>query len=74
MTIHSSAARQSRDSTEEDTMFELKPLSRDAVPGALERATRYRLLNEPGEARVSVSTCCRSIQTTRKRLSFCCWL
>ena len=31
-------------------MFELKPLSRDAVPGALERATRYRLLNEPGEA------------------------
>ena len=31
-------------------MFELKPLSRDGVPGALERATRYRLLNEPGEA------------------------
>jgi len=31
-------------------MFELKPLSRDAVPAALEKATRYRLLNEPGEA------------------------
>ena len=50
MTIHSAATRQSRGSTEEDIMFELKPLSRDAVPGALERATRYRLLNEPGEA------------------------
>lgn len=31
-------------------MFELKPLSRDAVPAALEKAMRYRLLNEPGEA------------------------
>ena len=31
-------------------MHELKPLSRDAVPRALERAERYRLLNEPGEA------------------------
>ena len=31
-------------------MFELKPLSLEAVPAALERATRYRLLNEPGEA------------------------
>ena len=31
-------------------MFELKPLSRDAVPRALEKAERYRLLNEPGEA------------------------
>ena len=31
-------------------MFELKPLSREAVPAALEKATRYRLLNEPGEA------------------------
>jgi hypothetical protein len=34
----------------EDHMFELKPLSLEAVPAALERATRYRLLNEPGEA------------------------
>src|SRR4029434_5346920 len=31
-------------------MFELKPLSHDAIPAALEKAVRYRLLNEPGEA------------------------
>jgi hypothetical protein len=31
-------------------MFVLKPLSREAIPAALERATRYRLLNEPAEA------------------------
>lgn len=31
-------------------MFELKPLSREGIAAALERATRYRLLNEPGEA------------------------
>ncbi|MEO6393926.1 MAG: hypothetical protein ABIP75_18885 [Pyrinomonadaceae bacterium] len=31
-------------------MFELKPLSRDGIPGALEKAIRYRLLNEPGDA------------------------
>jgi hypothetical protein len=31
-------------------MFELKPLSRDAIPAALEKAQRYRLLNEPVEA------------------------
>jgi hypothetical protein len=31
-------------------MFNLKPLSRDAVPAALEKANRYRLLNEPGAA------------------------
>lgn len=31
-------------------MFELKPLSSDAVPAALEKANRYRLLNEPGAA------------------------
>ena len=30
--------------------FELKPLSAEAVPRALEKAERYRLLNEPGEA------------------------
>lgn len=30
--------------------FVLKPLSRDAVPAALAKAERYRLLNEPGEA------------------------
>jgi hypothetical protein len=31
-------------------MFELKPLSREAIPKALEKAERYRLLNEPGES------------------------
>lgn len=31
-------------------MFELKPLSKDAIPAALEKAMRYRLLNEPGES------------------------
>ena len=31
-------------------MFELKPLSKDAVDAALAKAERYRLLNEPGEA------------------------
>jgi hypothetical protein len=31
-------------------MFELKPLSREAIPAALEKAHRYRLLNEPPEA------------------------
>ncbi|MBV8212615.1 MAG: hypothetical protein JOZ08_05245 [Verrucomicrobia bacterium] len=31
-------------------MFELKRLSSEAIPAALERALRYRLLNEPGEA------------------------
>ena len=31
-------------------MFELKRLSLEAVPAALERALRYRLLNEPAEA------------------------
>ena len=28
-------------------MFELKPISKDAIPAALEKAERYRLLNEP---------------------------
>ena len=31
-------------------MFELKPLTREAIPSALEKANRYRLLNEPGAA------------------------
>lgn len=31
-------------------MFELKPLHKDAIPKALEKAERYRLLNEPWEA------------------------
>jgi hypothetical protein len=31
-------------------MLQLKPLSREAIPAALAKAERYRLLNEPGEA------------------------
>ena len=31
-------------------MFELKPLHHNAIPAALEKANRYRLLNEPGAA------------------------
>jgi len=31
-------------------MFQLKPLSKDAIPAAIEKAMRYRLLNEPAEA------------------------
>jgi len=31
-------------------MFDLKPLHPDAIPAALDKAMRYRLLNEPGEA------------------------
>src|SRR4051794_5501630 len=31
-------------------MFQPKPISRDAVPSALMKAERYRLLNEPAEA------------------------
>ena len=31
-------------------MFELKPLNHEAIPSALEKANRYRLLNEPGAA------------------------
>jgi len=38
-------------------MFELKPISRDSIPGALAKAERYRLLHEPGEA----ESICRDI-------------
>ena len=31
-------------------MYELKPLSKEGIPQAIEKALRYRLLNEPGEA------------------------
>ncbi len=38
-------------------MYQLKPLSRDAIPGALAKAERYRLLNEPSQA----ESICRDI-------------
>jgi len=31
-------------------MFHPKPISKEAIPAALMKAERYRLLNEPGEA------------------------
>ena len=31
-------------------MFELKPITADAIPAALEKALRYRMLNEPEQA------------------------
>ncbi|MBI4664470.1 MAG: hypothetical protein HY735_37230 [Verrucomicrobia bacterium] len=34
----------------ESTHFELKPLSKEGIPAALDKAVRYRLLNEPSEA------------------------
>jgi len=42
-------------------MFQLKPLSREAIPAALEKAHRYRLLNEPLEA----ESICRDILRLR---------
>jgi hypothetical protein len=41
----------------EANMSELKPISPDSVPGALAKAERYRLLNEPSEA----ESICRDI-------------
>src|SRR5215471_12001516 len=38
-------------------MFVLKPLSREAIPGALAKAERYRLINEPWQA----ESICRDI-------------
>src|SRR5215471_4468201 len=38
-------------------MFSLKPISHESVAGALAKAERYRLLNEPGEA----ESICRDI-------------
>jgi hypothetical protein len=38
-------------------MFTLKPISRDSIDGALAKAERYRLLNEPTEA----ESICRDI-------------
>lgn len=38
-------------------MFELKPISKESIPRALEKVERYRLLNEPAEA----ESICRDI-------------
>src|SRR3989440_346739 len=44
-------------------MPELKSLHTDAIPAALEKAERYRLLNEPGEAE---SICLDILNTDRE--------
>ncbi len=38
-------------------MFELKPISKDAIPAALQKAERYRLLNEP----MGAESICRDV-------------
>ncbi|GJM32700.1 MAG: hypothetical protein DHS20C18_17010 [Saprospiraceae bacterium] len=40
-------------------MFKLKPLSKEAIPDALDKAVRYRLLNDPWQA----ESICRDILT-----------
>ena len=44
-------------------MFELKPIHRDAIPAALAKAERYRLLNEPRAA----ESICRDVLRTDPR-------
>ena len=44
-------------------MSELKSLSKEAIPAALEKAERYRLLNEPAEAE---SICLDVLKADRK--------
>ena len=46
-------------------MYELRPLSTTAIPAALAKAERYRLLNEPSRPRASASTSWPPIRTTR---------
>jgi hypothetical protein len=53
-------------------MFDLKLLSRESIPAALDKATRYRLLNESGESEASAMMCSASIRIINKRW-FCCY-
>jgi len=48
-------------------MPQLKRLSKDGIPAALEKAMRYRLLNEPARPRASASTCPAWNPTTSAR-------
>src|SRR6187200_3468702 len=45
-----SAIRNPQSAMKETAMFELRPLSPSAIPSALAKAERYRLLNEGGQA------------------------
>jgi hypothetical protein len=47
-------------------MFELKPIAKQAIPAALNKAERYRLLNEPREA----ESICRDILRADPRNQF----
>ncbi|MGH9373087.1 MAG: hypothetical protein ACRD15_16325, partial [Vicinamibacterales bacterium] len=46
----SAGSRRQTDTIREAPMFDLKPLSTDAIESALAKAERYRFLNEPSEA------------------------
>jgi hypothetical protein len=52
--------------------FELKKLSAEAIPQALERAERYRLLNEP-RRRAFASISLQSSHIISSRWSYCYW-
>jgi len=54
-------------------MYELKRLTKEAVPRALEKAERYRLLNEPTEAESICQDILRVERRTSRRSSYCCW-
>jgi hypothetical protein len=41
-------------------MFKLKPISKEAIPSAIDRAKRYRLLNQPWHA----ESICRDVMST----------
>jgi hypothetical protein len=41
-------------------MLELKPITKDGIPNALEKAIRYRLLNDPWQA----ESICRDVLRT----------
>ncbi len=43
-------------------MFAPKPISPDSVPGALAKAERYRLLNEPERRKAFAGTSSKSTQ------------
>jgi len=47
-------------------MFDLKTLSKDAIPSALDKAVRYRLLNEPMQAE-SISLDILAIETDNQK-------
>ena len=51
-------------------MFELRPLSASAIPGALAKAERYRLLNESGQAESICQDVCHVLRDHKKHEQF----